>query len=123
MILIFTSRNWHEGNDNIYETWYSVPKRCLQDKKDYYFIVREPNEKDEYPFLRLRNNQLVEFVNRKSNKEKMVLAPDENYIHFYFKWNKVLKNTSVKDTRSDIILEKGTYELGKAQLRDGQLFV
>ena len=122
-ILIFTSRNWNEDNDNIYETWYSLPKRCLQEKKDYYFIVREPNEKDEYPFLRLRNNQLVEFVNRKSNKEKMDLAPDENYIHFYFKWNKVLKDTNVKDTRSDIILEKGTYELGKAQLRDGQLFV
>lgn len=122
-ILIFTSRNWNEDNDNIYETWYSLPKRCLREKKDYYFIVREPNERSEYPFLRLNNNKLVELVKQKNSEEESTLESDENYIHFYFKWNKVLKNTSVKDTRNDITLEKGTYELGKAQLRDGQLFV
>ena len=71
----------------------------------------------------MKNDQLVELVNKKNSKEKDALESDENYIHFYFKWEKVLKSTRVKDTRSDIFLEKGTYDLGKAQLREKQLFV
>ena len=122
--LIFTSRNWNESNNDIYETWYTIPKegkRSLEEGKNYYFIVREMNEKNEFSYLYLSYENIKNLVNKKNDTNNK-LETDDNYIHFYFKWNKYDNDSLVTDTRNNIKLKENTYELGKLQLKGKQLF-
>lgn len=122
--LIFTSRNWNESNNDIYETWYTIPKegkRSLEEGKNYYFIVREMNEKNEFSYLYLSYENIKNLVNKKNDTNNN-LETDDNYIHFYFKWNKYDNDSLVTDTRNNIKLKENTYELGKLQLKGKQLF-
>lgn len=118
--IILTSRNWNEEDNEKYVTWYRIPKKgkkSLDDKKDYYFIVREANENNEFPYLYISNNNLKDLV-----QEKDIKNTDDNSIHFYFKWDKKNYELGVIDERNGITLEADKYELGKVQLRDEKLF-
>lgn len=122
--LIFTSRNWNESNNDIYETWYTIPqkgKRSLEEGKNYYFVVREINEKNEFSYLYLSYKNIKNLVEEKNNANKDS-ETDDNYIHFYFRWNKYDNGSIVTDTRNNIELKENTYELGKLKLKDNKLF-
>lgn len=122
--LMFTSRNWNESNNDIYETWYTIPKegkRSLEEGKGYYFIVREMNEKNEFSYLYLSSDNIKNLVEEK-NITNNNSETDDNYIHFYFRWNKYDNGSMVTDTRNNIKLKENTYELGKLKLKGKQLF-
>ena len=122
--LMFTSRNWNESNNDIYETWYTIPKegkRSLEEGKGYYFIVREMNEKNEFSYLYLSSDNIKKLVEEK-NITNNNSETDDNYIHFYFRWNKYDNGSMVTDTRNNIKLKENTYELGKLKLKGKQLF-
>ena len=95
--------------------------------KDYYFIVREANDKNEYPYLYINKDNFKNLINIKQGEkqdkkqDRNNKSSDDNCIHFYFKWNKNGDTSKVTDERSDITLEDGTYELGKAKLENGSL--
>lgn len=122
--LMFTSRNWNESNNDIYETWYTIPKngkRSIEEGKGYYFIVREINEKNEFSYLYLSYKNIKNLVEEKNNANNNS-ETDDNYIHFYFRWNKYDNGSIVTDTRNNIKLKENTYELGKLKLKGKQLF-
>ena len=126
---VFTSRNWNDENNEYYGTWYRVPRPegGVYSGKDYYFIVREANDKNEYPYLYINKDNFKNLINIKQGEkqdkkqDRNNKSSDDNCIHFYFKWNKNGDTSKVTDERSDITLEDGTYELGKAKLENGSL--
>ena len=126
--ILFTSRNWNEEDAEKYTTWYTIPKegdRSWDMGKNFYFIVREKNEKDEYPYLYIRNNDLKNLIEKKEEKEeKEKKENNDKYIHFYFRWHKKYDNNKkVYDARNHICLDDIiTYELGKAKLEEGNLY-
>ena len=119
--ILFTSRNWNEEDTEKYTTWYTIPKegdRSWDTGKNFYFIVREKNEKDEYPYLYIDNNKLIKLIKNIDKKDN-----NDKYIHFYFMWHKKYDNNKeVYDARNDIWLGDETYELGKAKLEEGNLY-
>jgi hypothetical protein len=126
-IMISTSCNW---NDDVtkYGTWYAIPKEVLKDetvKKDYYFVVREENERKEFPFLFMSNDNLKNLIEEKKNKcNENGKKINDNLIHFYFQWNKNGDGGEVSDERSHIPLDANTYKVGKAKLKDdGKLYI
>lgn len=116
---VYTSRNWNEEDNENYGTWYTIPKTgkgSVNYKKDYYFIVREANEENLYPYLFIENGNLKKMI-KKKNK-----TTGDNLIHFYFKWNKYDYTLKVTDERNGITLPKGKYELGEAELKGKTLY-
>lgn len=118
---VFTSRNWNEEDADNYGTWYAIPDKVKNsmdenENKDYYFIVREANERNEYPYLKINNKNLKKLITEKNK------TTNDNCIHFYFKWNKNNSNSNVTDERSGVPLPIGTYELDKAELKGNILF-
>lgn len=121
--LIFTSRNWNEENEGKISTWYTVPKKgkkSTKDKKDYYFIVREENLNNEFPYIYISNEKLEELISKKKNE---AVENNDDYYHFYFNWDKNDNNSVVRDERAEIELEKGMYRLGWAKLIDKKLYI
>ena len=117
---VFTSRNWNEEDADNYGTWYAIPDKVKNsmdenENKDYYFIVREANERNEYPFLKITNENLKKLITEKNK------TTNDNCIHFYFKWNKNNLNSEVTDERSGVPLPMGTYDLGTAELNGKRL--
>lgn len=117
---VFTSRNWNEEDADNYGTWYAIPDKVKNsmdenENKDYYFIVREANERNEYPYLKITNENLKKLITEKNK------TTNDNCIHFYFKWNKNNFNSKVTDERSGVPLPMGTYELGTAELNGKRL--
>lgn len=121
--ILFTSRNWNGENSEKYGTWYTIPKtgeRSLKETEDkdkgYYFIVREVDKNNEFPYLYISNKGLRELFKKKK------MDTDDNYVHLYFNWYKDNYALGVTDERDAIELDKGTFELGKAKLVDGNLY-
>lgn len=121
--LIFTSRNWNEENEGKISTWYTVPKKdkkSIEENKDYYFIVREENLNNEFPYIYISNEKLKELISKKKNE---AVENNDDYYHFYFNWDKNYNNSVVRDERAEIELEKGMYRLGWAKLIDKNLYI
>ena len=123
--ILFTSRNWNEEDTEKYTTWYAIPKegdRSWDTEKNFYFIVREKNEKDEYPYLYISNNELIKLIEKIEAKDNM--KKNDKYIHFYFTWYKKYDNNEeVYDARNQIRLGDKTYKLGGAKLEKGKLYI
>lgn len=123
--VLFTSRNWNEEDTEKYTTWYTIPKegdRSWDTKKNFYFIVREKNEKNEYPYLYISNNELIKLI--KNVNEQDSIENNDKYIHFYFTWHKKYDNNKgVYDSRNKMDLGDITYKLGKAKLKDDNLYI
>ncbi len=120
---VYTSRNWNEEDNENYGTWYTIPKTgkgSVSCNKDYYFIVREANEENLYPYLFITNENLKSLIEHKENEENKNTG--DNLIHFYFKWNKYDYTLKVTDERSGLDLPTDECELGEAELKGKTLY-